>query len=45
MLKDKDIRRRGLNKYIQYQFFFGYFIGMAFEKESKKNIIVTVDIR
>ncbi len=32
-VKDKGIRRRDLNKYIQYQFFFGFFIGMAFEKE------------
>lgn len=32
-LKQKGIRRRDLNKYIQYQFFFGFFVGMAFEKE------------
>jgi len=32
-VKKKGLRRRDLNKYIQYQFFFGFFIGMAFEKE------------
>ena len=32
-IKQKEICRRNLNKYIQYKFFFGNFVGMAFEKE------------